>query len=36
MKHLSDFAERIVGQSMFQILEQAKEFERHGKQLIHF
>lgn len=33
---LSHFAERIVGQSMFQILESAKELERQGKNLIHF
>ena len=33
---LSDFAGRIVGQSMFQILENAKDLERRGKHLIHF
>ncbi|MEK7609639.1 MAG: aminotransferase class I/II-fold pyridoxal phosphate-dependent enzyme [Patescibacteria group bacterium] len=33
---LSEFADKIVGQSMFQVLEKAKELERHGKKLIHF
>lgn len=33
---LSEFADRIVGQSMFQILDKAKELERQGKGLIHF
>jgi aspartate/methionine/tyrosine aminotransferase len=33
---LSHFAERIVGQSMFQILQKAKDLERQGKKLIHF
>lgn len=33
---LSNFADRIVGQSMFQILENAKDLERQGKHLIHF
>ena len=32
----SDFGERIVGQSMFAILDKAKELERNGKHLIHF
>lgn len=36
MKKLSNLADRIVGQSMFQVLEKAKELERQGKQLIHF
>jgi len=35
-KNLSEFAGRIVGQSMFQILEKAKELEAQGKNLIHF
>lgn len=33
---LSAFAERIVGQSMFQILAKAQELERQGKSMIHF
>ena len=33
---LSKFAEKIVGQSMFQVLEIAKSLERQGKKLIHF
>lgn len=33
---LSNFAGRIVGQSMFQILALAKDLERQGKDLIHF
>ncbi|MEN9524558.1 MAG: Arginine--pyruvate transaminase AruH [Candidatus Parcubacteria bacterium] len=36
MKKLSHLSERIVGQSMFQILEKAKELERQGRELIHF
>ena len=32
----SVFAKRIVGQSMFQILEMTKDLERKGKNLIHF
>ena len=33
---VSNFADRIVGQSMFKILGKAKELERKGKNLIHF
>ncbi|MDO8430717.1 MAG: pyridoxal phosphate-dependent aminotransferase [Candidatus Taylorbacteria bacterium] len=33
---LSKFADRIVGQSMFQVLDKAKELERQGRELIHF
>jgi len=32
----SAFAKRVVGQSMFQILEMTKDLERQGKNLIHF
>lgn len=32
----SDFAKRIVGQSMFRILGAAQDLERQGKDLIHF
>lgn len=32
----STFAKKIVGQSMFQIMETAKDLERQGKKLIHF
>lgn len=34
--HLSNIAQRIVGQSMFGILDKAKNLEREGKDLIHF
>jgi aspartate aminotransferase len=34
--NLSDFAKRIAGQSMFQILEKAKDLEGQGKSLVHF
>ena len=33
---LSHFANRIVGQSMFRILETAKEMEQQGINLVHF
>lgn len=33
---MSDFASRIVGQSMFQVLDKAKELERQGRELVHF
>jgi aspartate aminotransferase len=33
---LSHFAGRLVGQSMFQVLQMAKDLERQGKKLIHF
>lgn len=33
---LSAFADRIVGQSMFQILAKARELERQGRDMIHF
>lgn len=36
MKTVSSFAQKIVGQSMFRILAEAKELERQGKKVIHF
>ena len=33
---LSIFAKKIVGQSMFQVMDMAKTLERQGKKLIHF
>ena len=36
MRRLSDMAERLQGQEMFQILEKARKMEREGKTIIHF
>lgn len=36
MKKLSDAANRLQGQEMFQILTKARELERKGKHIIHF
>jgi len=36
MRKLSDAADRLIGQKMFQILAKAQELERQGKEIIHF
>lgn len=36
MKHISKSAKRLEGQKMFQILAQAQELERQGRDIIHF
>ncbi|MEI6059039.1 MAG: hypothetical protein WCP89_04690 [archaeon] len=36
MMNLSDAAQRLEGQKMFQILAKAKELEREGKSILHF
>ena len=36
MKKLSEAAQRLQGQEMFQILSMAKELERQGKEILHF
>ena len=33
---LSDLAERVAGQPMFQLLQEAQALERKGKNIIHF
>ena len=36
MKQLSNAAQRLKGQAMFQILTKARELERSGKEILHF
>jgi aspartate aminotransferase len=36
MKNISEAADRIEGQKMFQVLAKAQELERQGKKIIHF
>ena len=36
MKKLSNAAQRLKGQAMFQILTKARELERNGKEIFHF
>lgn len=36
MRRLSDAADRLVGQKMFQILAHAQELERNGQDILHF
>jgi aspartate aminotransferase len=36
MPQMSDAANRLIGQKMFQILAKAQELERQGKEIIHF
>ena len=36
MKKLSNAAQRLKGQAMFQILAKAQELERVGKEILHF
>jgi aspartate/methionine/tyrosine aminotransferase len=36
MKYISNAANRLEGQKMFQVLAKAQEFERQGKKIIHF
>ncbi len=36
MKKLSDMANRLEGQKMFQVLAKTQELERQGKEIIHF
>lgn len=36
MKHLSDCAERLIGQSMFQLLTRVKELQSQGRDIVQF